>query len=637
MKNKNAFTLIELLAVIIILGVLLLIAVPSVTEYILNSRKEAYVKNISGYLDGTKNKVNSAEYAFFDDNTTYYVHINNLKLERGGLSPFGDWIDAYAVVVYTGDGFEYYWTSVDSSGYKIALKKRENIKIEDVKSGNDLTVNNRQRIGTREKIYIIDKDGNIIETTPILMLTKEEAKSCFVYSVVNDNAIIDSYDITCPKEVEVPAFIDGYPVTEIGSYAFSNLALTKVMIPEGIVKINGSAFRSNSITSVSFPTTLKEIGSEAFANNKLTAISFPGAIATIGAGAFTNNLIPEESAMIYRQNSDGSTDYSYLIGYAGSLKDIVIPEYINGVRIKTIASSAFRNLQLTSVVIPNGVETIGSFAFGGNRLTTVTLPNTLKTIEGASFSGNRLTSITFPASLRSLASRSFNSNLFPGDTGYIYGINADGSTNYSTIVSYAGAEKNIVIPSVKNGVTLRTLSGSSFMGTGLKSVVIPDTVTSIGTSAFSANSLPDNQAIIYKRTATGIDYSTIVGYGGATKTNVVIPAVVNGVELKTIATYAFNENSIRSITLPSTLTTIESYAFNACYLTELTIPENVTSIGTNAFRKIVSWGNFNMFTKIINKTGRSFNWKAATGSTFDATFETGIIPHKFGDIPVTSE
>ncbi len=638
MKNRKAFTLIELLAVIIILGVLLLIAIPSVTEYILNSRKEAYVKNISGYLDGIKNKVNSAEYAFFDDNTTYYVHINNIKLERGGQSPFGDWVDAYAVVTYTGDGFEYYWTSVDSSGYKIALKKREEIKIDDVKSGDDLTVNNRQRIGNREKIYIIDKNGNIIETSPILILTKEEARECFVYSVVNDKAIIDSYDVNCSKDVEIPAFIDGYPVTEIGSYAFNGLKINSVIIPEGIIKIGGSSFRGNNLTKISFPQSLTSIGNEAFANNKLTSISFPGPIASLGTGAFTNNLIPEESAMIYKQNSNGTVDYSMIIGYAGASKDIVIPASVEGVALKTIAASSFRNLQLNSVVIPSTVETIGTFAFGGNRLTSVVLPSSLKTIEGAAFAGNRLASLNIPPSVTSIATRSFNVNLLPDEEAFIYARNSDGTTNYSNIVSYAGANRGFVtIPATKNGVALKTIGSSAFMSVGITGVSIPASVTSIGTRAFSSNKLPDEQAFIYRRTASGIDYSTIIGYGGIKKENIIVPSHQNGVALTTIASNAFTETGLKSLILPETLTTIASSAFTTSYLTQITIPKNVTSIGSNAFLKTVSFGRFNMITNIVNETGRSFDWRAITGGTESATFVTGIVPHKFGDIEVTSE
>ena len=42
MKNRRGFTLIELVAVIIILGVLLVIAIPTVSQYIKGTRGTAY-------------------------------------------------------------------------------------------------------------------------------------------------------------------------------------------------------------------------------------------------------------------------------------------------------------------------------------------------------------------------------------------------------------------------------------------------------------------------------------------------------------------------------------------------------------------------------------------------------------------
>ena len=57
-KDNKAFTLIELLAVIIILGVLMIIAIPSVTTYISNSRKTAYIDTAKQVISGARNLVN---------------------------------------------------------------------------------------------------------------------------------------------------------------------------------------------------------------------------------------------------------------------------------------------------------------------------------------------------------------------------------------------------------------------------------------------------------------------------------------------------------------------------------------------------------------------------------------------------
>ena len=60
-QNKKGFTLIELLSVIVILGVLMLIAIPSVTRYIDKSKKITYIKTISSIVDTVRYEVNSGD------------------------------------------------------------------------------------------------------------------------------------------------------------------------------------------------------------------------------------------------------------------------------------------------------------------------------------------------------------------------------------------------------------------------------------------------------------------------------------------------------------------------------------------------------------------------------------------------
>ena len=113
MKNR-AFTLIELLAVIIILGILMLIAIPSVTSYINNSRKNTYVNTIDSIIKGTIAKVNSGDLNMFDTDTTYYVPCTCIKLENGTpKSPYGKFDPAYVVVTFDGTNYHYYFTGKD--------------------------------------------------------------------------------------------------------------------------------------------------------------------------------------------------------------------------------------------------------------------------------------------------------------------------------------------------------------------------------------------------------------------------------------------------------------------------------------------------------------------------------------------
>ena len=75
-NRKVAFTLIELLAVIIILGVLMLVAIPSVTTYINNSRKETYIDTARNLIRGATVLVNSGKLDVYDNDTYKYYWIS---------------------------------------------------------------------------------------------------------------------------------------------------------------------------------------------------------------------------------------------------------------------------------------------------------------------------------------------------------------------------------------------------------------------------------------------------------------------------------------------------------------------------------------------------------------------------------
>ena len=125
MKNKKGFTLVELLAVIVILGLLMAIAIPSVTKYITQSRKKTLAASIHAYIDAVITQVNDGEYSFTDSTKIFAVPIECIPLEKGGTNPFGEWIQsndeywAYVLVQYDNINFNYIYgfTFKDSAGY----------------------------------------------------------------------------------------------------------------------------------------------------------------------------------------------------------------------------------------------------------------------------------------------------------------------------------------------------------------------------------------------------------------------------------------------------------------------------------------------------------------------------------------
>ena len=85
--------------------------------------------------------------------------------------------------------------------------------------------------------------------------------------------------------------------------------------------------------------------------------------------------------------------------YIGNDTDVVIPEEIDGKKVRKIGYGAFMNCtQITNVVIPDTVDTIGRYAFlGCTALESVSLPSGITSIPEAMFSGcTSLESIDFP-------------------------------------------------------------------------------------------------------------------------------------------------------------------------------------------------------------------------------------------------
>ena len=77
--------------------------------------------------------------------------------------------------------------------------------------------------------------------------------------------------------------------------------------------------------------------------------------------------------------------------------------------------------------------------------------------------------------------------------------------------------------------------------------------------------------------------ATITGCETTCPTTLNIPAVLGGYFVTTIGDFAFDADSLTTVTIPSTVTTIGTAAFGRNALTTVTIPSSVTSIGNNAF------------------------------------------------------
>lgn len=162
-KRSKAFTLIELLAVIIILGILMIIAIPSVTNYISDSRKNSYVATAKNIVVGARNFVNQGTLGMYDTSVTYYLPYRMVKTENEAKSPFGDIDEGYVVVTYDGKGYDYYFTSVDKSRVGMYLTHYDKLDIDRIITDMDGITTDIAICG-KEKIIVFGEDGRVVET-----------------------------------------------------------------------------------------------------------------------------------------------------------------------------------------------------------------------------------------------------------------------------------------------------------------------------------------------------------------------------------------------------------------------------------------------------------------------------------------
>ena len=711
MKNNKGFSLVELLATVTIIGILSGIAVYGITRSILNSRKQIYLAAVKAQVKGVQLIINSEKYNVFDEDTVYYFDYKILKKTDDIRSPFGEWDKAYVVVTYTEkndnekEKLNYYWIGIDEKGWKIDLSKKvENMTIKDIYHSKDHNIEPGYTIDDREKMVLVSLDENEKEVkTSGKVLNKmslEQASTCFTYKLLSNN----TYEITgynfdeCSMDVNLPSSIDNRKVTSIGDGAFrsttSNITsvrlydgietikvgafqgneITKVIIPSTVKKIQGYAFYNNKISELYLPDGLEYIGEYAFGNNYIKTLVLPSGLKTIQTYAFYGNLIEKiefnssptistaafnsnnlsaENGILYKRDKNGKYDYRKIIGYCGEEKNLVIPKEVNGVAPVTIYGGAFASSGLKSVTIPASIQTIERDAFMFNELETVIFEgaeepegageygvyyggtkSSLKSIGIGSFRNNKLRKVVIPKTVTSLGSAVFNQNEI-GDSnpksGFIYGrkIGEDGlgETDYTILASYGygkTVERAVEIPAFpvdiegnpieipsgeEENYMLKEILENAFLASKINNLTLPNIGTgdgqvklTIGKQAFNRNRMK-NQKLVYRITDGVIDYTTTGSYAVVEK-NIVLPesVTINGekILLKNIDS-SFAYYDVRTIT----------------------IPKGVENICEQCLQKTNK--NNTKLVKIVNKTGKAFDWSAITKSNYSQEpFETGV-------------
>ena len=405
------------------------------------------------------------------------------------------------------------------------------------------------------------------------------------YNIVDGHAEVvrpgmgDIYYNYVTGDVVIPASV------EFEGISYAVLALSDI---GGIGSSLGGAFcQCSGLTSVTIPNSVTSIGNNAFYQcTGLTSITMGDSVTTIGHNAFSG---------------------------CSSLTSIIIPNSVTSI-------GGFRGCSsLTSITIGNSVTTIGDFAFYQcTGLTSITMGDSVTTIgDYAFYQCTGLTSITMGDSVTTIGQNAFRgcssltSIIIPNSVTSIGGY---AFCNCSSLTSIT----------IGNSVT--TIDDYAFNNcSGLTSIAIPATVTSIGKYAFDYCSgltsivVEDDNTYYDSRDSCNAIIQTDLNYLVRGCNSTIIPNTV-----ATIGNSAFSGcSSLSTITIPASVTFIDNYAFGECSnLTEIHSMANVApTLSSSSFTNTPStipvfipcgssisyYSRWSYFSNFIEDEGFSFS------------------------------
>ncbi len=344
-------------------------------------------------------------------------------------------------------------------------------------------------------------------------------------------------------------------VMSIGEWAFCGCkSLQQIIIPNSVKSIEDGAFSGcTSLQQITIPNSVKSIEHCAFSRcTSLQQITIPNSVKSIEGYAFSSCTSLQQITIPNSVTSIGDGTFDDCI----SLQQITIPNFVTSIRENTF--SGCKSLQ--QITIPNLVTSIGGCAFCGcESLQQISIPNSVTNIgDGVFYDCKSLQQITIPNFVTSIGEKAF------------FGCKSLQQIYLSNSVTSIGEQAFACCKS-------------------LHYINIPNSVLSIGAGVFArcinlnVDTNSERFSIIDKMLIDNVERRLISYFG--TDDSIIIPNSITS-----IGSCAFSAcESLQQITIPDSVTSIGLWAFYNCIsLRQIIIPASVTAIWEGAFGKCAS-------------------------------------------------
>lgn len=433
------------------------------------------------------------------------------------------------------------------------------------------------------------------------------------------------------KDLVIPAKdSDGKKVQGVGKEAFKKMGLTSVQFPENVKTANDTnwdssvkergdffignlAFQGNNLKEVTLPEGVFYVATNGFSRNpNLKEVTFPSTIKLIGNSAFAACAIEK---LNFSENTDFPLAIDNIAFFNNKIKSVWLPD-----KTEKVTNMAFRS----NTGVENGIvhlyipKTKGNYVdnnayqkpFVGDAIPAEAWAEKPWGTAHFTFDGTTITGLSESGKIKIQNDTNLvlpDQNAAGEDVTAIGdGTNGVGTFGYKAADGTVYAPDSVKLPAklesignfafsavvdtktseVKHGVkavvfpeTLKTIGNTAFQNAPLTEVSLPDSVTSVGSGAFT-NTEKATTHIEKVKLSKGM---TAIPAGMFTNQKVKNVEIPEGI--KTIGKRAFAGNRVETLKLSGTVEKIDEYAFWNNQIKELEIPGNVKTIGRYAFQR----------------------------------------------------